>query len=172
MKTLFSILVVTILSFSLVLGQSTREEAKKLQKPKDSGITDYDAFKNSSFGLLSELIKTDENYEKTKANVSGYLEGGQEYSVDQVKTDIGEFKKLKKSLENMDERVISLTKEGNDLLQNASNVKPVTKVKAATSNTKKALQAVDLSKSMISEITEGVVGDITKLSSLIGEEEE
>ena len=45
-----------------VLSQTTSQEAKQLQRPKDSGVQDYDEFKNASFNLLQELIKTDDNY--------------------------------------------------------------------------------------------------------------
>ena len=64
----------------------------------------------------------------------------------------------------MDERVVALTGDGNDLLKDAKSVKPVTKVKAATNNTKKSLKAVDLSKKMISELTGQVSSDIEYLS--------
>ena len=69
----------------------------------------------------------------------------------------------------MDDKVKSLSSEGEELLKNASKVKPVTKVKAATSNTKKSIQAVDYSKSMMSEITSQVTEDMEMLSGKLAE---
>ena len=43
------------------------------------------------------------------------------------------------------------------------------KVKAATSNTKKSIQAVDYSKSMMSEITSQVTEDMEMLSGKLAE---
>lgn len=152
-----------------VLSQSTSEEAKKLQRPKDSGIKDYDEFKNSSFNLLQELLRMDENYATIKADVDGYASGRRDVNINNVKGDYGRLKQLKKSTQVMDDRVKSLSSEGEELLKNASKVKPVTKVKAATSNTKKSIKAVDYSKTMMSEITEQVTTDMETLSEKLSE---
>jgi len=156
--------------FSLTLtanGQTAREEAKKLQRPKDSGISDYDAFKNASFNLLGEVKKTDLNYEKVKTDIDGYLTGGKEATVDGAKSDINRMKALLKSIQNMDDRVKKLIAEGNDLMQNAKDVKPITKAKAASSNTKKSLKAVDVSKDLMKEMTVGLTGDLGKLAEKV-----
>ncbi len=158
--------------FSLTLttnGQTAREEAKKLERPKDCGISDYDSFKNASFGLLGEVKKTDLNYEKVKTDIDGYLTGGKEASVDGVKADINRMKAILKSIQDMDDRVKKLTAEGNDLAQNAKDVKPVTKVKAATSNTKTSLKAVDVSKDLMKEMTGTITGDLDKLVKKVGD---
>jgi len=164
MKSLLSVLVILMLSAAIAVGQTTSEEAKQLKNPKDCGVSQYDDFKNSSFKLLSELLKTNTNYEGLKADIAGFKSGEKAITVDAVKGDIGKFKKLKKSLESMDERVVALTTDGNDLLKDAKSIKPVTKVKAATNNTKKSLKAADLSKKMISELTGQVSSDIEYLS--------
>lgn len=159
-----------VLLFGLVAGatgQDAREEAKKLQRPKDCGISDYDAFKNASFNLLGEVKKSDINYDKIKTDIAGYLEGDKQATVDGVKSDINRLKSLNKSMQVMDDRVKKLTQEGNDLLQNAKNVKPVTKVKAATSNTKTSIKAVDVSKDLMKEMGGTIEEDITKLKDKV-----
>jgi prefoldin subunit 5 len=168
-RTILFLLPALILIASPVFSQSTSEEARKLQRPKDSGVKDYDEFKNSSFNLLQELLKADDNYAKIKADINGYAEGSREATVNNIRMDYGRLKKLKKSTEVMDDRVKSLSSEGEELLQNASKVKPVTKVKAATSNTKKSIKAVDYSKSMMSEITAEVTTDMETLSEKLAE---
>jgi hypothetical protein len=171
MKSLTCFLFLLFFTVVFVFGQTTKEEAKKLARPADCGVSQYDDFKNSSFNLLSELLKTDTNYEKIKVDISGYVEGEKEVTIDGVKGDISRLKSLKGSLESMDERVASLTTDGNDLLENATKVKPVTKVKAATDNTKESLKAVDLSKKMIDEISGQVEEDIKSLTELLPKEE-
>ena len=169
MKSLLSVLVIISLSAFIAAGQSTSEEAKKLKNPKDCGVAQYDDFKNSSFSLLSELLKTETNYDGLKADIAGFKNGEKEMTVENIKGDISKFKKLKKSLESMDERVISLTNDGNDLLKDATNVKPVTKVKAATDNTKKSMKAVDYSKKMVDELTVQVSSDIEYLTEQLSD---
>jgi len=169
MKSLLSFLVILVLSTAFAVGQSTSEEAKKLKNPKNCGVAQYDEFKNSSFGLLSELLKTETNYEGLKTDIAGFKSGEKDITINAVKGDISKFKKLKKSLESMDERVVALTDDGNELLKDARNVKPVTKVKAATDNTKKSLKAVDYSKKMIDELTGQVSSDIEYLSEQLSD---
>jgi len=161
-----------VFAFSLALttnGQTAREEAKKLERPKDCGVTDYDSFKNASFNLLGEVKKTDLNYEKVKTDIDGYLTGGKEATVDGVKADIKRMKAILKSMQAMDDRVLKLTTEGSDLLQNAKEVKPVTKVKAATSNTKTSIKAIDVSKDLMKEMTGTITGDLDKLVKKVGD---
>jgi len=175
MKTLRSLknllLLLPLLMFlaAPALSQNTSEEAKKLQRPKDSGVKDYDDFKNSSFNLLQELLSTDKNYATIKADVDGYASGKRDVTVTNVKGDYGRLKKLKKSTGLMDDRVKSLSSEGEELLKNASKVKPVTKVKAVTGNTKKSIQAVDHSKTMMKEISSQVTTDMKTLSDKLAE---
>jgi hypothetical protein len=170
--SMLAAMLILLFAFSFTLtssGQSAREEANKLQRPKDCGVTDYDSFKNASFNLLGEVKKTDLNYAKVKTDIDGYLTGGKEATVDGVKSDINRMKAILKSIEDMDDRVKRLTEEGNDLLQNAKDVKPVTKVKAATSNTKDSIKAVDVSKDLMKELTETATGDLDKLVEKVTE---
>ena len=165
-------LLTIIFAFSFVIvsdAQTPREDAKKLKRPKDCGISDYDAFKNSSFSLMAEVLKTDLNYEKIKTDMNGYLSGDQKPTVDGIAADMKRLKSLLKSIKVMDDRVVNLTKDGNDLLKNAKNVKPVTKAKPATSNTKSSLKAVDVSKGLMKELTTSVTGDIDTLTEKMGE---
>jgi hypothetical protein len=169
LKQILFLFPVFLILASPVLSQSTSEEAKKLQRPKDSGVQDYDDFKNSSFNLLQELLKTDQNYATIKTDINGYAEGSRAVTVNNVNSDYGRLKKLKKSTEVMDDKVKSLSSEGEELLKNAAKVKPATKVKAVTSNTKKSVQAVDYSKSMMNEITAQVSTDMETLSEKLAE---
>ena len=169
--SLLAAMLTLLFAFSPLLtnGQSAREEANKLQRPKDCGISDYDSFKNASFNLLGEVKKTDVNYANVKKDIDGYLTGGKEATVDGVKSDINRMKAILKSIQDMDDRVKRLTEEGNDLLQNAKDVRPVTKVKAATDNTKDSIKAVDVSKDLMKELTETITGDLDKLVEKVTE---
>jgi len=81
--------------------------------------------------------------------------------------DVSSMKAILKSIQAMDDRVKKLTGEGNDLLQNAKDVKPVTKVKAASSNTKTSIKAVDVSKDLMKEMTGTITGDLENLAKKI-----
>ena len=175
--TLFSRRLMTgllsiIFVFSFVItsdAQTARDEAKKLKRPKDCGISDYDSFKNSSFKLLAEVLKTDVNYEQVKTDINGYLTGDQKPTVDGINADMKRLTAILKSIKVMDDRVANLTKDGNDLLKNAKSVKPVTKAKPASSNTKNSLKAVVASKDLMKELTTSVTGDVGALTKKMGD---
>ena len=169
MKTKIALVSVLILASVAVFGQTARDQARELKRPKDSGIKDYDGFKNSSFDMLGELKKTDVNYETIKKDINGYESGDRPVTIENVKGDINRLKALRKNVDSMDERIASLSAEGEDLMKNVSRVKPVTKVKAATSNTKTSIKAVDVSKAYMKEITEQVDEDLEKLSSRLAD---
>jgi hypothetical protein len=164
------LMLIAVFSFVFTAwGQTAREEAQKLQRPKDCGVRDYDDFKNASFNLLGEILKTDLNYDKLKTDIQGYLSGEKEASISGANTDINKMRAILKSIKVMDDRVKKLTTEGNELMQNAANIKPITAAKQATSNTKTSLKAVDASKNLMEELSGTVTKDIQTLSEKIQE---
>jgi hypothetical protein len=171
MKKLSLLTLSLLVAFSsLSFGQTALEEAKSLQRPADCGVSDYDAFKNSSFTLKEDLVKTTTNYDKLTADISRYATGEKPVVIDSVKADISRVKQVKNSLKTFDDKLSSLSTEGQDLVNNATSVKPVTKIKPATTNTKSAIKAVDLSKSVLKELGTKVDSDIEKLNALLGGE--
>jgi hypothetical protein len=63
----------------------------------------------------------------------------------------------------MDDRVKKLVADGNELLQNAADIKPVTAANQASSNPKTSMKAVELSDKLMHEITNTVSRDIEVL---------
>jgi len=156
-------LIIAFIPFNFISGQTAREEAQKLERPKDCGVSRYDDFKNSSFNLLADILKTDLNYEKLKIDIGGYLSGGKDTTVSGVNTDVNKLKAILKAVKAMDDRVKKLVADGNELLQNAADIKPVTAANQASSNPKTSMKAVELSDKLMHEITNTVSRDIEVL---------
>ncbi len=167
----FATVLLLVFSFTLVYSQTKREEAKKLTRPKPCGVCQYDEFMNSSFDLKDQVLRTDIDYDKLTSDIEGYISGDKAISIDAIKSDISKVKRIKESLKTFDDRVVELTKDGNELLEDATKVKPVTKVKPATSNTKDSLKAVDISKGLLGELGEKVEEDVKKLEELLAKAE-
>ena len=159
-----------VTAFSLVFvasGQTARIYALKFQRPKDCGLHDYDEFKNSSFDLLGEAIKTDINYEKLNADIQGNLSGEKEFNDSIANADISKLKTVLKLTQLMNDRVKKLTSGGNKLHENSSEIKPATTAKQATSNTKNSMKAVSASMDLLNELTAKVTEDIEALAKRI-----
>jgi hypothetical protein len=150
-----------------VMAQSLQEQATTLKRPADCGVTDYDAFKNSSFTLKDDVAKTDKNYERVSADVAKYASSEKPVTIDNVKADITMVKEVKTSVKTFDEKVTSLTETGKTLSSNVASVKPITKVKPATSNTKDSVKAVDLSRDILKSLSTKVDADLETLNALL-----
>jgi hypothetical protein len=168
MKKLFLSLFALILISSLsIFSQTLQERAQSLKRPGDCGVPDYDAFKNSSFTLKDDILKTDKNYSQVTNNVARYKSGERAVTVDSVKSDINKVKSMKTSLKTFDDKLVSLTEKGKELMNNVTKVKPVTKIKPATSNTKDSVKAVDISKELLKTLSGKVDADLTTLNGLL-----
>ncbi|MCB9012796.1 MAG: hypothetical protein H6539_02015 [Bacteroidales bacterium] len=163
-----------ILSFTSVslFAQTLQEQAKALPRPADCGVADYDAFKNSSFTLKDDVVKTDKNYEEVTTDIAKYSTSEKPVTVANVKSDISRVKSVKSSLQTFDDKVVKLTDDGKSLTENVTKVKPVTKIKPATSNTKDSVKAVDLSRDMLKELGTKVDADLETLNGLLSKAEE
>jgi hypothetical protein len=165
-KLLFTIALATAGTIS-IMAQTLQQQATALKKPADCGVTDYDAFKNSSFTLKDDVAKTDKNYETVSADIAKYASSEKPVTIDNVKADITKVKEVKTSLKTFDEKVVSLTETGKNLSSNVTKVKPITKVKPATTNTKDSVKAVDLSRDILKSLSSKVDVDMEKLNALL-----
>ncbi len=150
-----------------VMAQTLQQQSTALKKPADCGVTDYDAFKNSSFTLKDDVAKTDKNYEQLSADIAKYASSERPVTVENVKGDINKVKDVKTSLKTFDEKVVSLTETGKTLSSNVTSVKPVTKIKPATTNTKDSVKAVDLSRDILKSLASKVDVDLETLNGLL-----
>jgi hypothetical protein len=150
-----------------LMSQTLQQQATALKRPADCGVTDYDAFKNSSFTLKDDVAKTDKNYEQVSTDVAKYASSEKPLTIDNVKADIIKVKEVKTSVKTFDDKVTNLTETGKTLSSNVTSVKPITKVKPATTNTKDSVKAVDLSRDILKSLSTKVDVDLETLNGLL-----
>ena len=168
MKKVTFVFLALAFSFAhLVSAQTLQEQALALKKPADCGVVDYDAFKNSSFVLKDDVAKTDKNYEQVTTDIEKYASSEKAITVDNVKADISKVKEIKSSLKTFEDKIAKLTETGKTLSSNVTSVKPVTKIKPATTNTKDSVKAVDLSRDILKNLGTKVDTDLEKLNGLL-----
>jgi len=166
-KLIYSALFLALAGTLSLTGQTLQEQAQTLKSPADCGVTDYDAFKNSSFTLKDDVTKTDKNYEEVTTDIAKYASSEKAVTVENVKADIAKVKSIKASLGTFDEKVASLTETGKTLSSNVTSIKPITKIKPATTNTKDSVKAVDLSRDILKSLSAKVDADIETLNGLL-----
>jgi hypothetical protein len=166
-KLILSTIALAIAGTFSVMAQTLQEQAATLKRPADCGVTDYDAFKNSSFTLKDDVARTDKNYSDVSTDIAKYSTSEKPVTVDNVKADISKVKAVKASLSTFDEKITSLTETGKTLSSNVTSVKPITKIKPATTNTKDSVKAVDLSRDIIKGLGTKVDADLTTLNGLL-----
>jgi hypothetical protein len=164
------ILISFALAFAGTLSlkaQSLQEKSQALKRPSDCGVTDYDAFKNSSFTLKDDVSKTDKNYEQVSTDIAKYASSERPVTLDNVKADIVKVKDVKTSVKTFDDKVVKLSETGKTLSSNVTSVKPITKIKPATTNTKESVKAVDLSRDILKSLSSKVDVDLETLNGLL-----
>ena len=169
--TLTTLALAVTCNFSL-MSQTLQEQSSSLKRPADCGVTDYDAFKNSAFTLKDDVAKTDKNYEDVTTDIAKYATSEKAVTVANIKADINKVKDVKTSIKTFDEKVVSLSETGKTLSSNVTSVKPITKIKPATTNTKDSVKAVDLSRDILKGLSTKVDADLEKLNSLLEKTEE
>jgi hypothetical protein len=168
MKKLILLTFALAMAGSLSLeAQSLQEKSQALKKPADCGVTDYDAFKNSSFTLKDDVSKTDKNYEQVSTDIAKYASSERPVTLENVKADIAKVKDVKTSVKTFDDKVVKLSETGKTLSSNVTSVKPITKIKPATSNTKDSVKAVDLSRDILKSLSSKVDVDLETLNGLL-----
>jgi hypothetical protein len=171
MKTI-SMLFAFIFVLTTAYPQSVVEDAEKLKKPVDCGVDQYDAFKNSAFDLKDDLLKSTKNHAQLSEDIAKYETGEKEKNAINLGGDLVKMRQLKNSMGDFDDRVSQLGNDGKSLAANVSKVRPITKVKQATDNTKTSTRAVDLSRELLKELKTNVDKDLEKLDKYMKEVEE
>lgn len=167
-----SILFTFIFVLTTAFSQSVVEDAEKLKKPVDCGVDQYDAFKNSAFDLKDDLMKSTKNHAQLSEDIEKYETGEREKNTINLAGDMAKMRQLKNSMGDFDDRVNTLATDGKNLAENVTKVRPVTRVKQATDNTKTSMRAVDLSRELLKELKVNVDKDLEKLEKYMKEVEE
>lgn len=170
MKTL-GMLFTFLFFITTAFSQGIVDDAEKLKKPVDCGVGQYDAFKNSSFDLKDDLLKSTKNHAQLSEDIAKYDTGEREKNAINLGGDMAKMRQPKNSMGDFDERVNRLAGDGKTLAENVTSVRPVTKVKQATDNTKTSMRAVDLSRDLLKELKTNVDKDLEKLEKYMKEVE-
>jgi alanyl-tRNA synthetase len=166
-KLILSVFTIVLVGTLSLAAQTLQEKAKALLKPADCGVADYDAFKNSSFSLKEDVLKTDKNYELISNDITRYAKKDKKLTINNVKADIKKLKNVNTSIKSLNDKVTTLTESGKKLATNAASVKPANKVAAASSNTTNSVKAVDLSRDILKGLSGKVNGDMGTLTGLL-----
>ena len=166
-KLLLALLVITLFGTFSAMAQSLQEKAKALVKPADCGVVDYDAFKNSSFLLKEEVLKTDKNYATVSNDITRYAKGERKLTVTSVKSDIKKVKSVSTSIKSLNDKANKLAESGKNLAANASKVSPASKIETIASNTKNSVKAVDLSREILKGLSTKANNDMGTLNTLL-----
>lgn len=119
---------------SILLAQDEEPEAE-LEKPKDAGIADFDAFKNKAFDIYEKSLKFKtmvENEEKFAAK------------------DVLEVNKLQKDVREMKDTT-------EEMIKGAKKAKPLSKAGKAVKNTKAASEALKVGGENLKYVAENMV---------------
>ena len=116
-------------------------------------------------------MKTDKNYEDVTTDIAKYASSEKPITIDNVKADIAKVKAVKTSLSTFDEKITSLSETGKQLSSNVTSIKPITKIKPATTNTKDSVKAVDLSRDVLKSLSTKVDADLETLNGLLNKAE-
>ena len=159
-KILFLILSIGILSIS------TFAQDKAPTRPADIGESEFDNFKNSSFNVLEESTKLDANLKHIDKEIKEYSGVMSTVSTDKIKGHYKALTGVRGEVEIINSNIAELDEKGKDMVANASKVTPKMKSIKATTNTKKAVEGLDVSKNNMKSITQMLQDDM----KLLGDE--
>jgi hypothetical protein len=163
---LISLALVLVSTLSLT-AQTIQEKAKALAKPADCGVANYDAFKNSSFSLKDDVLKTDGNYQQVSKEIVKYAKGEKKLTIANVKADIKKLKNVSTSVKSLNDKAGKLAESGKKLSSSTGSVKPQSKLEAVKSNTNNSVKAVDMSRDILKNLSGKVNGDMGTLNGLL-----
>jgi len=110
-------------------------QAQDLEKPKDCGSEEFDAFKNKAFGISSKTF-----------SFRNKIDNGEKFTV----KDIEEVDKLKEDLAEIKDKTA-------DMVANAKKAKPMKTKMMAVKNTNTASNALKIGGENLKYITENMV---------------
>ena len=158
------ILLGVFLSLGVLQAQDDEDKKKKKEKeverPKDSGVADYDNFKNNSFDVLDESKSLLENVTHIDNEIKGYSGVMNTIGKEKLMKNLSAIKDSKSTVETLLKKIGELSKTGQELLTNVKSVSPKTKSLSASKNTKTSNSGLDTSKGHLKDIIHLLVADL------------
>jgi len=157
-KLLTTVIMMGVLGTAPLFSQD-----KVPTRPSDIGESEFDNFKNSSFNVLEESTKLDANLKHIDTEIKEYSGVISTVSTDKIKGHYKALTGIKGEVETINSNIAELDDKGKDMVANASKVTPKMKSIKATSNTKKAVEGLEASKSNLKSITTMLQDDMKLL---------
>lgn len=157
MKKLF-----TLLATGLICSISLSAQDKTLSRPADIGESEFDSFKNSAFSVYEESTKLKRDLTHIDTEIKEYSGVMSTVSTEKIKGHYRALTGISKEVESVNANIAELDNKGKDMVTNASKVTPKMKSVKASSNTKKSMEGLDVSKNNLKSITDMLTAD-TKL---------
>jgi hypothetical protein len=134
------------------------------RRPDNIGVAEFDAFKNNAFDILDESarLKTDASRIDHEVRNAGSLLTS--YSADKIRQDIRALRGMGESSKALTQKISQLEEDGRSLLNNARNVNPRTKAPAATTNTNRSLQGLEVARKNLQQVGDLVENNLKLLT--------
>lgn len=155
-----------MLAVALVSAAPLFAQDKAPTRPGDIGESEFDNFKNSSFNILEESTKLDENLKHIDEEIKTYSGVMSTVSTEKIKGHYKALTGVKGEVETINSNIGELDDKGKDMLANANKVTPKMKSIKATANTKKSVEGLDAAKNKMKSITQMLQDDM----KLLGDE--
>ncbi len=155
-----------MLAAALVSAAPLFAQDKAPTRPGDIGESEFDNFKNSSFNILEESTKLDENLKHIDEEIKTYSGVMSTVSTEKIKGHYKALTGVKGEVETINSNIGELDDKGKDMLANASKITPKMKSIKATANTKKSVEGLDAAKNKMKSITQMLQDDM----KLLGDE--
>ncbi|MCK5538033.1 MAG: hypothetical protein KAI79_14505, partial [Bacteroidales bacterium] len=156
MKKLFKkIIVIMAITLPLlsVVEMQAQKKPKPLVKPKDIGLSEFDAFKNNSFTIYSKTKRIEADAKLLDKDIKAYSADLEKVSIEKLKKDYKAVKSLQKQIPTLDDKIEKVYPQSEALLKKAKNVTPKQKSLGAVGNTNKSVKALNESKQNMKDIT-------------------
>ncbi len=153
MKKILFIFSAILLVGSAYAQDELRKEAREHLEnmPDDIRLAQYDNFKNTSYATLAEVLKTDTKVNKLKADMKAYDEGTMEVTIDNLDNDLMLIEDIQIAIGNLDNNLADLEANGITLVENATKIRPPTRILKATKSANSSLKAVRLSRKITAD---------------------
>jgi len=152
--------ILTLLT-TIILSSVFSTYAQDVQKPKNINISEFDDFKNASFGVQEDSGTLLESITTVESEIQNYSGVMNTMGIEKLRNNYKALKDGVTSSADLSKRLTELTGQSSALMKKAKSAKPMTKRPAAAKNTQQSMKALDVGKGNLTQIQE-------KLSTNIG----
>ncbi len=139
------------------------------ERPADIGIENVDSFKNEAFNYLEKTSVYKDSTESLNAKIQGYKEDATGLSKEEVQDDYDATKKQSQRGQFLLAEASGLLLQGQELLSSVKSIKPLTKIPKATKSIKNSIDAINQSKTNLTDASTILATNLPILASILRE---